>query len=271
MARANTSGLLSICAIGGTLAALFWLERRYPLRLSKPEPDRRRVPRNVMMAASTALVVRLCERPLVEPLAHWVERKQAGLIPRLALPPMAEKVLGVILMDYSLYWWHILLHRLPFLWSSHVVHHTDPVLDSSTALRFHWLEFLASIPWRAAQVGLLGIRPSTLALWQKLTFAEVLFHHSNLRLPPKAESRLSLFVITPRLHGIHHSVRPEETNANFSSGLAIWDMLHRTRKIDVPQEAIEIGADSYRNAGTLDLPRLLAMPFQRYLHRQRSD
>lgn len=258
----RSSGWLGALAIGGTLAALFLLERRYPLRLAKPQPDRLRVPQNLAIASTTALVVRVCERPVVEPLAKWVERRRIGLLPRLHLPLPVEKALGVLLMDYTLYWWHQLLHRIPFLWRSHVVHHSDLALDTTTALRFHGWEFLASVPWRAAQVTLLGIRPSTLALWQKLTAIEVLFHHSNLRLPPKVDRILSRIVVTPRMHGIHHSVKHEEMNSNFSSGLTVWDALHGTLKTNVPQREIEIGVCEHHDPKELLLPRLLALPFR---------
>lgn len=257
----KSSGLTSALLIGGAMAALFWLERRRPLRESRPEPDRERLPRNFMIAASAALVVRICERPLVEPLSRCIDRSEAGLLPHLKLSPLPEKVLGVILLDYSLYWWHVLLHRLPFLWRCHVVHHSDLVLDTSTALRFHWLEFLASIPWRLGQVALLDIRPATLELWQKLTFVEVLFHHSNLRLPVEWERRLGILVVTPRLHGIHHSVKPEETDTNYSSGLTLWDVLHGTLKNDVPQETIEIGVCEYHRPHQLSVSKLLSLPF----------
>jgi sterol desaturase/sphingolipid hydroxylase (fatty acid hydroxylase superfamily) len=262
MHRAKLSVPVGALAIAGTLAALFWLERRYPLRHAKPQPDRERVPRNLAMAALTAGVVRLCERPLVEPLAKTVDRNQIGLLPVLKLRPTTEKVLGVVLMDYGLYWWHILLHRIPFLWRTHLAHHTDLVLDTSTALRFHWLEFLLSVPYRLGQVGILGIRPDALKLWQQLTFIEVLFHHSNLRLPVQLEKWLSYIVMTPRLHGIHHSIVRRERDSNFSSGLAVWDVLHRTLKTDVPQDAIEIGVCSPHKPQELGLRRLLTIPFE---------
>jgi sterol desaturase/sphingolipid hydroxylase (fatty acid hydroxylase superfamily) len=268
MTSKNTSSWIGTLAIAGTIAALFWLERRYPLRKGHPESDWKRVPRNAAMAATTGVAINLCERPLSGPLARRVDREQFGLLPWLKLRPIPEKILGVMLLDYTLYWWHVLLHRLPFLWRMHVVHHADLVLDSSTAMRFHWLEFLASIPWRLAQIALLGIRPQTLQLWQRLTLIEVVFHHSNLRLPIELERRLSRIVMTPRLHGIHHSVVSEETNSNFSSGLTIWDVLHRSLKTDVPQERIAIGVPGYRDPQELKLPDLLALPFE---HQRSAD
>ncbi len=248
-------------AMGGALIGLVVMERLRPLRKDKPQPDTRRIPHNLALAMTAAAVSQVCERPLTLPLARWVDRSGAGLLPRLGLPRPLETAVGVVLLDYSLYAWHVLLHRSPLLWNSHRVHHSDLVLDTSTALRFHGLEFLYSVPWRAAQVALLGIRPETLAIWQRLTGIEVLFHHSNLRLPKRIEDALSWLVMTPRLHGIHHSVDPQERDSNYSSGLAIWDVLHGTRKTDVPQEDVEIGVESPHSPRELTLMRLITLPF----------
>lgn len=122
----------------------------------------------------------------------------------------------------------MLLHRVPLLWRLHEPHHADRDLDISTGVRFHCLEFVASIPWRCAQIALIGGGPRALALWQKLTFAEVLFHHSNVKLPLAFERVLSKLVVTPRMHGVHHSIERRERDSNFSSGLSIWDRLHAT-------------------------------------------
>lgn len=172
-------------------------------------------------------------------------------------------MLGVVMMKYGLYWWHILLHRIPFLWGTHLAHHSDLFLDTSTALRFHWLEFLLSVPYRLGQVAILGILPDTLNLYQKFTSTEVLFHHSNLRLLVLFERGLSYIGKTPRLHGIHRSVVQEETNSNFSSGPAVWNILHRTLKTDVSQATIEIGVCTAHVAQKLGLRRLLKMPFEK--------
>jgi sterol desaturase/sphingolipid hydroxylase (fatty acid hydroxylase superfamily) len=256
--RTNWSGLL---LLGGFLSFL-WLERRRPLRRQQVEPAPRRLARHFAMAALTAASIRLAERPLITPLAQQVERRRWGLLPRLGLPRPLEYAAAVVLLDYTLYWWHILLHKVPLLWRMHLVHHSDLELDASTAVRFHFTEFLASIPWRAAQVLLIGVRPQALAFWQKATMLEVLFHHSNLRLPLALERRLSRLLVTPRLHGIHHSIVQRETDSNFSSGLTVWDHLHGTIRMNVPQDAITIGVPSYRRPDQLRLPRLLAMPLE---------
>jgi sterol desaturase/sphingolipid hydroxylase (fatty acid hydroxylase superfamily) len=211
------------------VTALLVLERRRPLR--RPvEPGVARLARNLLIGAATSVVVSKLERPIVEAITRAAEERRFGLLPRLPLPHVAKTALALVLMDYTLYWWHVLLHRVPFLWRLHEPHHADRDLDTSTGIRFHFTEFLASIPWRCAQVALIGVGPGALALWRKLTLVEVLFHHSNLRLPRALERVLSRFVVTPRVHGLHHSIVRDERDSNFSSGLAVWDDLHGTHR-----------------------------------------
>jgi hypothetical protein len=54
---------------------------------------------------------------------------------------------------------------------------------------------------------------------------------------------------------------PSETDSNWSSGLAVWDWLHGTVRLNVPQDAIEIGVAAYRRPDDVRLPAILAMPF----------
>lgn len=255
--RAASKAVPAACLLAAGLAWLFWLERRRPLRV-RVEPATRRQARNLALAAFTAAFIRAVEAPIVQRVAAAGERRGWGLLP--LLPARARRLAALLLLDYTLYLWHILLHRVPLLWRSHLVHHADLDLDASTALRFHALEFLWSLPWRMAQVALIGVPRRTLALWQKLTLAEVVFHHSNLRLPLGLERVLSRLVATPRLHGIHHSTRADERNANYSSGLALWDDLHGTARRDVPQDAITIGLPEYREPRQVRLGWSLLRP-----------
>src|SRR5205807_8744553 len=135
-------------------------------------------------------------------------------------------------------------------------------LDASTALRFHFTEMLASIPWRAGQVFLIGLTPFSFSVWQCVFLLSILFHHSNLELPISWERRLNKLIVTPRMHGIHHSIVERETNSNWSSGLTLWDWLHGTLRLDVPQEDITIGVPAYRDPEELTLPKILALPFE---------
>jgi sterol desaturase/sphingolipid hydroxylase (fatty acid hydroxylase superfamily) len=139
------------------------------------------------------------------------------------IPPKIELILGVALLDYSLFVWHVLTHRVRPLFWLHRIHHADLDLDVSTALRFHAFEMLASVPFRLVQVVTLGASPEIIRAWQRLLVISIGFHHSNARLPEWLDSGLARFVMTPRLHGIHHSIAQSDQNSNYSSGLTLWD------------------------------------------------
>ncbi len=147
-------GLLAAAAV-----AVFVLERRRSAR-PRVEGTARHVSRNLIMAGLAAATVRVLETPVVIPAAREVARRRLGLTHRLPGPAWARSLLAVVLLDYTLYLWHILNHRVPSLWRFHLVHHVDLDLDATTALRFHAGELALSVPWRIAQVVAIGVTPA---------------------------------------------------------------------------------------------------------------
>ncbi len=253
-------GWVSGALIAVAAAALVWAERRRPLRRAT-EPANRRDARNLAFALGSAAAVRLAEAPVATRLTALVDRRGWGLVPCLRLPPLLEVALAGVLLDYTLYVWHVLTHRVPVLWRLHRVHHADLDLSATTALRFHALEMLASVPWRAAQIVIIGAAPLALSVWQTATLLAILFHHSNLRLPHALERRLVRLIVTPRMHGIHHSIVPAETHANWGTIFSLPDVLHGTARLDVPQRALTIGVPALRDPAALRLSDLVRLPF----------
>ncbi len=253
-------GWLSGVIVLGAFLTIALAESRRPLRVQQHAKFRRDL-RNLTVAALSAATLQVLEKPVVDPLSRLVERRRWGVLKQANLPPWLESALAVLLMDYTLYLWHILTHRSRLLWRLHQVHHVDLDMDATTALRFHFAEMAVSVPYRAAQVVLLGVAPRPLSLWQTLLFVSIIFHHSNLGLPLWLERRLVRFIVTPRMHGIHHSIIEEETSSNWSSGLTIWDRLHGTLRLDIRQDEITVGVPAYRDPHEVTLPRLVEMPF----------
>jgi sterol desaturase/sphingolipid hydroxylase (fatty acid hydroxylase superfamily) len=253
---------LRAAGVAGTLLALIVLENRRPLRRGKHEPVLRRNVRNMAVAAMSAAAVQVAEMPVTSRLTGFVTAHRLGLVQRLPLPGWLRTLLACLLLDYTLYIWHVLTHKLPFLWRFHRVHHADLDMDSTTGIRFHFGEISISVLWRAAQVLLIGVSARALSIWNTLLLMGVIFHHSNLRLPRRIERLVEPFVVTPRMHGIHHSIVPDEINSNWSSGLTIWDWLHGTYRQNVPQEQITIGVPDLRRPDQVTLPRLVKMPIE---------
>ena len=260
---AGRSGIAAIAGgvlIGAAAIGILWAERAQPLR-QPTRPRTRRTLVNLALGAMSMAAVNRIEAPMTQPLARSAERRRRGLVQRLPGPDWLRDAAAVLLMDYTVYLWHVATHRVPFLWRFHLVHHDDLDLDASTAIRFHAVDMAISAPYRAAQVALIGTSPRALQIWQSWFFFSVLFHHGNMRLPERIERILARFVTTPRMHGIHHSAVKEETDSNWSSGFAFWDHLHGTFRLDVPQQAIAIGVPAYRDPDELGFRDSLALPF----------
>jgi sterol desaturase/sphingolipid hydroxylase (fatty acid hydroxylase superfamily) len=249
-------GILTIA----TFMVLYVFERRRPLRRQTEEKEHSTI-RNLAIASTAGLAVNFLEKPVTGNLTRFVERKNFGLVKILRLPKFLETILAVVLLDYTLYLWHMLTHKIPFLWRFHQIHHADLDLTASTALRFHFGEITISVLFRAGQVLLIGVSPEALNAWQSLLFLSILFHHSNVRLPKPFEEKLQKIIVTPRLHGIHHSTKPDEMNSNWSSGLTAWDFLHKTFRNDVRQEKIRIGVENYNEESEVTLGKMLIVPF----------
>jgi sterol desaturase/sphingolipid hydroxylase (fatty acid hydroxylase superfamily) len=245
---------------------MLFAERVAPLRRTV-ESKLRRVTRNLSLGGVALAIMTLLQAPLLQPVASWIVRERIGLLQTVQWTRWIETIVAIVLLDYTLWWWHWASHRVPFLWRFHLVHHIDRDLDSSTALRFHFGELALSIPVRAAQMVIIGVDPHALWLWQTILFSSILFHHANVRLPLRVERVVVRFIVTPRMHGIHHSDRLNETNTNWSSLISWWDYLHRTILLNVPQQKITIGVPAYSDASDVTIRRMLVLPFIR----QRRD
>lgn len=257
----NLSKLLKFVAVPLAFGAIVWLEKRRPLRKSV-ESKLVRDSRNLVVAVIAAAALTVFEKPVTSRLTKFVAEKNVGLLKIFKLPRFLEIALAVILLDYTLYLWHVLTHKSAFLWRFHLVHHVDLDLDASTAVRFHFGELIISVAWRAAQIVAIGVTPDALKRWQMFLFPSIIFHHSNIELSPEIDKKLSRFLITPRLHGIHHSNVQAETDSNWSSGLSIWDKLHGTYRADVSQDEIVVGVSAYRQKEEVKLLEILKLPFE---------
>jgi sterol desaturase/sphingolipid hydroxylase (fatty acid hydroxylase superfamily) len=240
--------------------AIAYAEARRPLR-ERREPRTRRTGRNLATAALTAAATSALQITLLQPVIRRVERERLGLLRQGAIPEPLRIILGVLLLDYTLWWWHFANHRVAALWRFHLVHHVDRDLDASTGIRFHFGELSLSVFYRMAQVRLLGVDRISLTIWQTLLLVSIFFHHSNLRLSREVELQLVRWIVTPRMHGIHHSDYRSETDSNWSSLLSWWDWLHGTMRLDVAQSAIEIGVPAYQDAQHVTLGKITLLPF----------
>ncbi len=222
----------------------------------------RRWATNLALTALDTLLVRVTVGAVAVSAAIFAQQRSWGILPLLHVPHWGNIVLSLLLLDFAIYLQHVLFHALPVFWRLHRVHHTDLDVDVTTGLRFHPVEILLSMLYKAVLVLLLGAHPAAVVAFEVILNAASLFNHGNVRLPVALERILRKVVITPDLHRIHHSLEVTETNANFGFAVPFWDRLCGTY-CDQPagsQTVMPLGLEDYRDARALGLGRLLLLP-----------
>jgi sterol desaturase/sphingolipid hydroxylase (fatty acid hydroxylase superfamily) len=258
MAMGTLTGWVTL---GGLYLLLFVCERWVPLR----QPTRalpRRLLINVCISALGLATAMVIVEPAGESTLQHVSMRDIGLLNLVELPAAFQFSAGFLLMDLTFYYWHVANHRIAFLWRFHNVHHIDRDLDVTTAFRFHLGEVAMSAGFRIAQIALIGVSPLTFAIYELVFQVNTLFHHSNVRLPIRLERWLNKIVVTPRMHGIHHSEVWRENNSNYSVVPSWWDRLHRTLRLNIPQSRITIGIPGYATQADGGLITALLLPFR---------
>ena len=170
---------------------------------------------------------------------------------------------SVVLLDLAIWAQHVVMHRAPWLWRLHRVHHSDIDFDATTAIRFHPFEIILSMFYKMVVVVILGAPAAAVICFEILLSGGALFTHGNVRLPLAFDRMLRWVVVTPDMHRVHHSVRRPETDSNYGFSLSLWDRLFGTYR-DQPadgHEGMAIGLDEFRAPRDRHLDRLLLQPF----------
>ena len=202
---------------------------------------------NLGMGAIDTVVLRVAFPAGAVGAAVVAQNHGWGAFNVLSIPSAVALALSVLLLDLAIYFQHWLFHAAPWLWRIHRVHHADPELDVSTALRFHPVESVFSMILKAAVVLLLGLPPLGVLIFEITLNAAAMFNHTNASLPARLERWVRRLVVTPDMHRIHHSTHGREANSNFGFSLSWWDRLFRTYRpsarvaqllmpIDLPDE-----------------------------------
>lgn len=241
---------------------LFFLEKIFPLRKQKSIFIKR-----LFVNGGFSILVYFIAFLFLKPVVFYslgiVELKHFGLSYWLSLPRFLTVIILFLCMDLSFYYWHRLNHQIPILWRFHNVHHTDPDLDVTTAMRFHGIEILYSSVFRLIQILLIGVTPGVYILYEFFFQTFTYFHHANLKLPKKFERIMNYIFVTPRMHGIHHSNYQSETNQNYGVIFSFWDRLHNTLTLNIAQKNITIGVFAYGKPKDNQFLKLLLMPFKK--------
>jgi len=200
--------------------------------------------------------------------ANFAQSNGWGLLNYYDLPFIFAVVVAVITMDLVIYLQHVMVHAIPVLWRLHRVHHADLDYDVTTGARFHTIEIIFSMLIKFATIVLLGPPVVAVVIFEVLLNATAMFNHANAYIPERIDRLLRLFVVTPDMHRVHHSVHAPLANSNFGFNLPWWDRLFGTYVPQPPEghAEMEIGLEGFRDPKQVNrLPGMLMLPFVREL------
>jgi len=256
----SDSVLLSVIIYIVLFLIILAAEYLFPLR-SRTQSFITRFLINISLSVISYIVIFFIVSPAAKSAMGFSAEENFGLLYLFDLPVWAEGIIAFLLMDLAFYYWHLANHKVPILWRFHNVHHIDPDLDVTTSFRFHFGEIALSAIFRIVQVSLIGISPAAYIIYEFCFTANTMFQHSNVKLPIKFEGILNLFIVTPRMHAIHHSQYRVETDSNYSTVFSWWDRLHKSIRLNVPHDKIVIGIPAYVKRDDNKIRNLLLLPF----------
>lgn len=142
-------------------------------------------------------------------------------------PWWVQVPLVLVVVDFLQWTIHNLLHRVPWLWSLHKVHHgvRDGEMDWIVSFRFQWTEVVVYKVLQYLPLAWFGFSPE--AVFAHAVFGTLVGHlnHANLDL----DWGWGRYVLnSPRMHLWHHDHDAEGAGRNFGIIFSAWDWLFGT-------------------------------------------
>lgn len=253
----------SVILFGG-LAFFFLLESGIPMfRFKKGRAAHAGI--NLFFTFTTILI-NFVFAFLILKISDYMVLHQYGLLYLVSMPVWVFMVVGLLGLDLiGAYLPHFLEHKIKFLWRFHLVHHSDPLVDTTTANRHHPGESVIRVVFTMIGVAALGAPMWLLMLYQSLSVVLSQFNHANIRLPKWLDKALSFVIISPDMHKVHHHYKLPYTDTNYGNIFSFWDRIFFTFAEVKDPKTLVYGLDTYptrKEHSTLG--GLLALPFGKY-------
>ncbi len=158
-------------------------------------------------------------------------------------PVWAQLLSLFVIRDFIQWNVHRLLHRVPWLWEFHKVHHSVEEMGFAAHLRFHWMENVVYKVIEYVPLAMIGFGIDDFFIVHIFTLAVGHFNHSNIRVPL---GPLKYILNNPQMHIWHHAMEwpsDKKYGINFGLTLSLWDYLFGTAEIPHDGRDIELGFD----------------------------
>lgn len=184
-----------------------------------------------------------------------------------------------IVNDLMVYLVHLAMHKIPFLWEFHKIHHSATSMNPITQYRIHPVELIINNIQGIFAFGLVTgvfeyLSTGHVSKWMFLganVFSFLFFvlganlRHSHVKL--RYFNFLEHIFISPTQHQIHHSKARQHWDKNMGSKLAIWDWLFGTLHVSKGVKKISFGLGAGQDPEYSSFSQNMLNPFIKNYHR----
>lgn len=163
------------------------------------------------------------------------------------LPGWVQLIIFFVALDFVQWLVHVMLHRVPFLWNFHKVHHSVEEMGFAAHLRYHWMETVVYTPAKYIMLMLIGgFEPKMAFMVYYITIVIGHLNHANLNI---TYGPLKYILNNPAMHIWHHAKelpKNHKYGMNFGISLSIWDYIFRTAYVPKSGRDIKLGFDNLK-------------------------
>lgn len=183
-------------------------------------------------------------------------------------PSLAKLLLMFILTDFIQWNTHRLLHRIPWMWEFHKVHHSVEEMGFASHFRFHWMETVIYKMIQYVPLAMIGFGLQEFFIIHIVSVAIGHLNHSNVRI---TYGPLKYILNNPVMHIWHHTKDiPDQHGVNFGISLSLWDYIFRTAYVPDKVRRGTLGFDKIEN-----FPRSfwgqIIYPFKTFLNQRQGQ
>ncbi len=219
---------------------------------------------NLVFTFTTIIVNFLFAFTIVK-IGDWSIQNNIGILTHVHVSLLLYTIIGLLLLDLiGAYTVHYVEHKIKWMWRFHLIHHSDTFIDTTSANRHHPGESIFRLFFTVLAVGIVGAPMWLVMLYQSISVILSQFNHANIKLPSWLDKGISLLIVSPNMHKVHHHYVQPYTDSNYGNIFSIWDRLFGTFKT-LPPDKIHYGIDTHMSPQENNtLGNLFAIPFQPY-------
>ena len=158
-----------------------------------------------------------------------------------SMPVWSQLLIMFVVADFIQWFVHVQLHKQPWLWKFHKVHHSVQEMGFAAHFRFHFMETIIYKSVQYIPLAMIGFGIEQFFVVHMFSVFIGHLNHANL---PWNYGWLGYIFNNPKMHIWHHSKALPDSHSygmNFGISLSIWDYIFKTAYIPKEGKNIKLG------------------------------